>query len=130
MTAGVDGGDRVASAHERPLVGDDAVVDLPRHARRGVRAQAQTTERDLATGRASVISDSIASSIRNSSGFVIVSENRALISRTITSGSPVQVSGVSPAQGEVAVTLYPDDSRRFLAPKGKLARARVSEPRK
>jgi uncharacterized protein (DUF2141 family) len=37
----------------------------------------------------------------------------------------VQVSGVSPAQGEVAVTLYPDDSRRFLAPKGKLARARV-----
>lgn len=37
----------------------------------------------------------------------------------------VQVTGVSPAQGEVAVTLYPDDSRRFLAPKGKLARARV-----
>ena len=53
----------------------------------GVRAQAQTTERDLATGRASVISDSITSSIRNSSGFVIVSENRALISRTITSGT-------------------------------------------
>lgn len=37
----------------------------------------------------------------------------------------VQVTGVRPAQGEVAVTLYPDDSRRFLAPKGKLLRARV-----
>ena len=29
------------------------------------------------------------------------------------------------AQGEVAITLYPDDSRRFLAKKGKLLRARV-----
>jgi uncharacterized protein (DUF2141 family) len=29
------------------------------------------------------------------------------------------------AAGEVAVTVYPDDSRRFLAKKGKLARARV-----
>lgn len=37
----------------------------------------------------------------------------------------VQITGVRPAQGEVAVTLYADDSRRFLAPKGKLLRARV-----
>ncbi len=37
----------------------------------------------------------------------------------------VQVTGVSPAQGEVAVTLYPDEARRFLAPRGKLLRTRV-----
>jgi uncharacterized protein (DUF2141 family) len=37
----------------------------------------------------------------------------------------VQVKGVRAAQGEVAVTLYPDDARRFLAPKGKLLRQRV-----
>lgn len=37
----------------------------------------------------------------------------------------VQVNGVKPAVGEVAVTVYPDDRRRFLAPGGKLARARV-----
>lgn len=34
-------------------------------------------------------------------------------------------TGVRSAQGEVAFTLYPDDSRRFLAKKGKLLRARV-----
>lgn len=50
----------------------------------GVRVQAQSTERDLATGRAGVIGDSILGSIRNSSGFVIVSQNRALITRTTT----------------------------------------------
>lgn len=56
----------------------------------GMKAQAQTTERDLATGRAGVISDSILASIRNSSGFVIVSENRALIAKTTTAdGSTV-----------------------------------------
>ena len=37
----------------------------------------------------------------------------------------VQVSGVRPATGEVAITIYPDDKRRFLAKGGKLARARV-----
>lgn len=37
----------------------------------------------------------------------------------------VAVTGVSPIKGEVAVTLYPDNPRRFLAPKGKLLRARV-----
>lgn len=37
----------------------------------------------------------------------------------------VQVNGVRASQGEVAVTLYPDDSKRFLAPKGKLLRQRV-----
>jgi uncharacterized protein (DUF2141 family) len=36
----------------------------------------------------------------------------------------VHVSGLRSAKGEVAVTLYPDESRRFLAPKGKLARLR------
>jgi uncharacterized protein (DUF2141 family) len=37
----------------------------------------------------------------------------------------VQVNGVRASQGQVAVTLYPDDSKRFLAPKGKLLRQRV-----
>lgn len=37
----------------------------------------------------------------------------------------VQVSGLRAAVGEVAITLYPDDKRRFLAPKGKLLRIRA-----
>lgn len=37
----------------------------------------------------------------------------------------VQVAGVRAARGEVAVTLYPDEPRRFLAPKGKLLRERT-----
>jgi uncharacterized protein (DUF2141 family) len=37
----------------------------------------------------------------------------------------VQVAGVRPATGEVAITVYPDDKRRFLAKGGKLARQRV-----
>jgi prepilin-type N-terminal cleavage/methylation domain-containing protein len=51
----------------------------------GVNAQAQATERDLATVRAGVVSDSILSSIRDSSGFVIVANNRALISKVVDS---------------------------------------------
>lgn len=37
----------------------------------------------------------------------------------------VKVTGVRAARGEVAVTIYPDDARRFLAPRGKLLRHRV-----
>lgn len=37
----------------------------------------------------------------------------------------VQVGQLKSNQGEVAVTLYPADSRRFMAPGGKLMRARV-----
>lgn len=37
----------------------------------------------------------------------------------------VEVDGLQPARGEVAITIYPDDARRFLAPKGKLARLRL-----
>lgn len=37
----------------------------------------------------------------------------------------VQMSGIRPASGEVAVTVYPDSKKRFLAPGGKLARERV-----
>jgi uncharacterized protein (DUF2141 family) len=37
----------------------------------------------------------------------------------------VQVSQLRSAQGEVAVTVYPSDPQRFLAPRGKLLRARV-----
>jgi len=46
--------------------------------------------------------------------------------RTPTSSRlTVQVTGVRPAAGEVAITIYPDDKRRFLAKGGKFARARV-----
>lgn len=37
----------------------------------------------------------------------------------------VQVSGVRPPTGEVAITVYADDKRRFLAKGGKLLRQRV-----
>lgn len=37
----------------------------------------------------------------------------------------VQVGQLKSNQGEVAVTLYPPDSRRFMAPRGKLMRARI-----
>lgn len=38
----------------------------------------------------------------------------------------VRVTGVKAAEGQVAVTLYPDVPRRWLAPKGKLLRERVT----
>lgn len=37
----------------------------------------------------------------------------------------VHVTGVRPAIGEVAITVYPDDKRRFLAKGGKFARQRL-----
>jgi len=37
----------------------------------------------------------------------------------------IQVGQLKSNQGEVAVTLYPSDSRRFMAPRGKLMRVRV-----
>jgi len=37
----------------------------------------------------------------------------------------VSVSNIRAAKGEVAITIYPDDAKRFLAPKGKLLRQRV-----
>jgi len=36
----------------------------------------------------------------------------------------VQVSGMTSARGEVAITVYGSDPKRFLAPKGKLLRVR------
>ena len=37
----------------------------------------------------------------------------------------VQVTGVRAAKGEMAITLYPDDAKRFLAPHSKMARVRA-----
>lgn len=37
----------------------------------------------------------------------------------------LQVTGVHPATGQVVMTVYPDDPKRFLAPRGKLARVRL-----
>lgn len=46
--------------------------------------------------------------------------------RTATSSKiSVAVTNVRAAKGEVAITLYPDDKRRFLAKGGKLARVRT-----
>jgi type II secretory pathway pseudopilin PulG len=68
----------------------------------GIRAQAQATDRDLATGRAAVLTDSIQTSIRNSSGFVIVSQNRALIARTTAAdGSSVCRAWLVVRQGDL-----------------------------
>jgi len=36
----------------------------------------------------------------------------------------VQVSGMTSARGEIAITVYGSDSKKFLAPKGKLLRVR------
>lgn len=38
----------------------------------------------------------------------------------------VQVTGVNSRAGEVAITVYPDDARRFLAPRGRLLRVRTA----
>jgi uncharacterized protein (DUF2141 family) len=38
----------------------------------------------------------------------------------------VQVSGVRAAKGEMAITVYADDEKRFLAPHGKLLRVRAT----
>jgi len=45
----------------------------------GIRANAQTADRDIATGRASVISDSVLSSIRNSLEFTVSPDGRGLV---------------------------------------------------
>jgi uncharacterized protein (DUF2141 family) len=37
----------------------------------------------------------------------------------------VEVTGVRAAKGEAAITVYPDDAKRFLAPHSKLARVRA-----
>ena len=45
--------------------------------------------------------------------------------RTSQTKLTVQVTGVRAAKGEMAITLYPDDAKRFLAPHQKLARVRA-----
>ena len=37
----------------------------------------------------------------------------------------LRIEGLRSARGNITVTLYPDDAKRFLAPRGKLARIRV-----
>lgn len=52
----------------------------------GIRAQAQTTDRDTATGNATAVSDSILTSLRNASAFTITGANRALIAKVSLPG--------------------------------------------
>ena len=52
----------------------------------GLRAQAQTTDRDSATGQSNVVSSSIQTSLRNATAFTITSANRALIAKVSTPG--------------------------------------------
>jgi hypothetical protein len=56
----------------------------------GVQAQAQATDRDLATGRANVITNSILTSVRGSTGFVLLDSNRALIAKVVTSAGTAE----------------------------------------
>lgn len=58
-------------------------------------------------------------------GPALADQGCALTRGPASSKLTVQVNGVRPATGEVAITLYPDDKRRFLAKGGKLARQRV-----
>lgn len=52
----------------------------------GLRAQAQTTDRDSATGQSVVVGNSIQTSLRNATAFTITSANRALIAKVSTPG--------------------------------------------
>lgn len=52
----------------------------------GLRAQAQTTDRDAATGQATVVSNSIVSSLRNATAFTITSANRMVIAKVSAPG--------------------------------------------
>lgn len=56
----------------------------------GVQAQARATDRDLATGRANVITNSILTSVRGSTGFVLLDSNRALIAKFVTAGGTAE----------------------------------------
>jgi len=60
-----------------------------------------------------------------SAGPALADQGCALTRTPTSSRLTVQVNGVRPPVGEVAITVYPDDKRRFLAKGGKLARQRV-----
>ncbi|MCW3494793.1 hypothetical protein [Microbacterium sp. SSM24] len=50
----------------------------------GIQAQAQTTDRDTATGKAGVVSNSVLTSIRNASTFTVTDSGRGLIAKVAT----------------------------------------------
>jgi hypothetical protein len=50
----------------------------------GIQAQAQTTDRDTATGKAGVLSNSVLTSIRNASVFTVTDSGRGLIAKVAT----------------------------------------------
>lgn len=62
---------------------------------------------------------------------VVASAAAPALAAEVCAGKPsehrltVSVSNIRAAKGEVAITIYPDDPKRFLAPKGKLLRQRV-----
>lgn len=53
----------------------------------GIRAQAQTTERDLATGTSGFVSNSLLTSIRNAQSFTVVDDGTGLIAKVASGGS-------------------------------------------
>jgi uncharacterized protein (DUF2141 family) len=58
-------------------------------------------------------------------GAAVAGANRPCEGRPTSTRLIVQVGRLRSSQGEVAVTVYPSDPRRFLAPHGKLMRVRV-----
>lgn len=49
----------------------------------GIRAQAQTTDRDTATGQSAVVSNSMLTSLRNATAFTITSAGRAVVAKVV-----------------------------------------------
>ena len=52
----------------------------------GLRAQAQTTDRDTATGQSVVVSNSILTSLRNATTFTVTSAGRAVVAKVVLPG--------------------------------------------
>jgi uncharacterized protein (DUF2141 family) len=61
----------------------------------------------------------------NGEGAAVASNHRPCEGRPTNTRLIVQVGRLRSNQGEVAVTVYPSDPRRFLAPHGKLMRVRA-----
>lgn len=67
----------------------------------GIKAQAEATDRDTATGSAGIVSSSIVGSVRNASSFTIVDSGRGLIARVATGANGWQCRAWHVKDGEV-----------------------------
>jgi uncharacterized protein (DUF2141 family) len=74
---------------------------------------------------AALAGPSLADDSANGEGAAVASAHRPCEGRPTNTRLIVQVARLRSNQGEVAVTVYPSDPRRFLAPHGKLMRVRA-----